>query len=186
MVRDLLLEIADRMARDQIDMTPIETRDELVAWIAAGEKPESQFRVGTEHEKFPFLTDTLKPVPYFDGRAPSRRCSRAADRFGWEPVSMKARTSSRSPIRTAAATFRWSPAASSSLSGAPLKPIHETCEEPNAILQQVREVADRWASASWVSASHPPGRAQKRPVMPKGRYKIMRATCRRSARWAST
>jgi glutamate--cysteine ligase len=30
-------------------MTPIETRDELVAWLAAGEKPPERFRVGTEH-----------------------------------------------------------------------------------------------------------------------------------------
>ena len=42
------------MARDQIDMTPLTSRDELVAWIAAGEKPKDQFRIGTEHEKTPF------------------------------------------------------------------------------------------------------------------------------------
>ena len=40
------------MARDQVDMTPIETRDELVAWLEAGCKPKAQFRIGTEHEKF--------------------------------------------------------------------------------------------------------------------------------------
>ncbi len=39
-------------------MTPIETRDELVAWFAAGVKPKSQFRIGTEHEKFPFTVET--------------------------------------------------------------------------------------------------------------------------------
>ena len=42
------------MARDQIDMTPIESRDELVAWLAKGAKPKDQFRIGTEHEKLPF------------------------------------------------------------------------------------------------------------------------------------
>ena len=40
------------MARDQVDMTPIETREELIAWFEAGSKPKSQFRIGTEHEKF--------------------------------------------------------------------------------------------------------------------------------------
>ena len=40
------------MARDQIDMTPLQSRDELVAWLAAGVKPPSEFRIGTEHEKF--------------------------------------------------------------------------------------------------------------------------------------
>ena len=52
------------MARDQIDMTPIETRDELVAWFAAGCKPKEKFRVGTEHEKFAFTIDGHRPVPY--------------------------------------------------------------------------------------------------------------------------
>ena len=45
------------MARDQIDMTPIERRDELVAWFEKGCKPKSQWRIGTEHEKFPFTVN---------------------------------------------------------------------------------------------------------------------------------
>ena len=51
------------MARDQVDMTPIETRDELGAWLEAGCKPKAQFRVGTEHEKFAFTTADHRPVP---------------------------------------------------------------------------------------------------------------------------
>ena len=42
------------MARDQIDMTPVERRDELVAWLESGCKPKAEWRIGTEHEKFPF------------------------------------------------------------------------------------------------------------------------------------
>src|SRR6187549_1099116 len=55
------------MARDQVDMTPVETREELVAWFEAGSKPKSQFRIGTENEKFVFTVDGHRPVPY-DGR----------------------------------------------------------------------------------------------------------------------
>ena len=51
------------MARDQVDMTPIRSRDELVAWFEAGCKPKSEFRVGTEHEKFPFRITDHSPVP---------------------------------------------------------------------------------------------------------------------------
>jgi glutamate--cysteine ligase len=64
------------MARDVTDATPISGRDELVAWIAAGEKPASAWRVGTEHEKVPFYTATHGPVPYEGDRGhpgPSRR-----------------------------------------------------------------------------------------------------------------
>ena len=52
------------MARDQIDMTPLQSRDELVAWLEAGVKVPSQFRIGTEHEKTPFTLQGRKPVPY--------------------------------------------------------------------------------------------------------------------------
>ena len=49
------------MARDQVDMTPIETREELIAWFEAGSKPKSQFRIGTEHEKFVFTVEGHNP-----------------------------------------------------------------------------------------------------------------------------
>ena len=59
---------SSRMARDQVDMTPIATRDELVAWFEAGIKPKSQFRIGTEHEKFAFTVEGHRPVPYAGAR----------------------------------------------------------------------------------------------------------------------
>ena len=69
------------MARDQIDMTPIETRDELVAWLEQGCKPKVQFRVGTEHEKFAFLIEDHRPVPYAGRRSlSSRALSRSTSR----------------------------------------------------------------------------------------------------------
>ncbi len=52
------------MARDQTDATPIESRDQLVAAIDAGCKPCERWRIGTEHEKFGFYRDSLRPVPY--------------------------------------------------------------------------------------------------------------------------
>ncbi|MGB7077863.1 MAG: glutamate--cysteine ligase, partial [Xanthobacteraceae bacterium] len=55
------------MARDQVDPTPIERRDELVNWLAQGAKAKSQFRIGTEHEKFAFTLEGHRPVPY-EGR----------------------------------------------------------------------------------------------------------------------
>ena len=65
------------MARDQLDLTPIESRDELVAWIAAGAKPREKFRIGTEHEKLPFTLRDRRPVPY-EGRRGIRAIPPAA------------------------------------------------------------------------------------------------------------
>jgi len=50
------------MARDQVDMTPINSRDELVAWLEAGCKPKAEFRVGTEHGMPPHVAAGVMPL----------------------------------------------------------------------------------------------------------------------------
>ena len=42
----------------------IRGKAELVEWFEAGSKPKEAWRVGTEHEKFGFIKDGLKPLPY--------------------------------------------------------------------------------------------------------------------------
>ena len=74
------------MARDQVDMTPIETRDELVAWLEAGCKPKAQFRVGTEHEKFAFTVADHRPVPYSGKRSIHSLLDGMHELLGWDPI----------------------------------------------------------------------------------------------------
>src|SRR5438067_1258164 len=74
-----------RMARDQVDMTPIQTREELVAWLEAGSKPKPQFRIGTEHEKFAFTVEGHKPVPYAGRRSIRALLEGMQHLLGWEP-----------------------------------------------------------------------------------------------------
>ena len=37
---------------------------DLIKWFEDGCKPKNLFRIGTEHEKFVYKLDTLKPVSY--------------------------------------------------------------------------------------------------------------------------
>ena len=67
-------------------LAPIESREQLLAYFTAGEKPKPDWRMGTEHEKFPFLTDTLGPVPYDGPRSIRALLEGLKDRFGWEGV----------------------------------------------------------------------------------------------------
>ena len=64
----------------------VRSRDELIAWIAAGAKPASAWRIGTEHEKFLFTTDTLLPVPYGGERGVRALMEGLIAHFGWEPI----------------------------------------------------------------------------------------------------
>src|SRR5881227_3264795 len=77
------------MARDQIDMTPLQSRDELVAWLEAGVKPASEFRIGTEHEKTPFTVEGHQPVPYQGARGIGALLEGMKLLLGWEPIMEK-------------------------------------------------------------------------------------------------
>ena len=74
------------MARDQVDLTPIQRRDELVAWLAQGVRPKSQFRIGTEHEKFGFTLEGHRPVPYEGPRGIRALLEGMQHLLGWEPI----------------------------------------------------------------------------------------------------
>ncbi|MDO9126814.1 MAG: glutamate--cysteine ligase, partial [Parvibaculum sp.] len=43
---------------------PITDRRDLVAALERGNKPKSDWRIGTEHEKFPFCVKNRTPIPY--------------------------------------------------------------------------------------------------------------------------
>src|SRR4029453_6457757 len=64
----------------------VRSRDELIAWIAAGSKPASAWRIGTEHEKFLFTTHTLRPGPYGGERGVRALMEGLIAHFGWEPI----------------------------------------------------------------------------------------------------
>src|SRR5690606_20853016 len=65
---------------------PIEDRRQLVEYLESGCKPVADWRIGTEHEKFAFTRDDLKPLPYEGERSIRRLLETLAERFGWQPV----------------------------------------------------------------------------------------------------
>lgn len=113
------------MARDQIDMTPLQSRDELVAWFEAGCKDPSEFRMGTEHEKTPFTLEGHRPVPYEGARGIGALLEGMKLLLGWEPIMERA-TSSASTTSLAAARSRSSLAGSSNSRVPPSR----TCTRP--------------------------------------------------------
>jgi glutamate--cysteine ligase len=160
------------MARDQDDLTPIESRDELVAWIAAGEKPPDRFRVGTEHEKFAFMLDGHAPVPY-DGAHGIRALLEGMQLLlGWEPIMEGPNIIGLWDV-TGGGAITLEPGGQFELSGAQVATVHRTCSELMAHLAQVREVAAPLGIGFLGLGMTPVWRRSDVPVMPKGRYRIM-------------
>ncbi|GGF69423.1 glutamate--cysteine ligase [Azorhizobium oxalatiphilum] len=160
------------MARDTTDATPIRSRDELVAYLEAGNKPEQSFLLGTEHEKIPFTLGRHEPVPY-DGEKGIRAILEGMrDIIGWEPI-MEGETIIGLADPRGGGAISLEPGGQFELSGAPLASIHETCSELNTHLEQVRKVAEPLGVGFLGLGMSPKWTRAETPVMPKGRYKIM-------------
>lgn len=163
------------MARDVSDTHPIGSKEDLISWIAAGEKPAQAFRIGTEHEKFPFYRSDLAPVPY-EGRAGAGGIRALLEgmqaRLGWEPILDAGNIIGLAGPEGGGA-ISLEPGGQFELSGAPLETLHETDAELAAHFADVKAVAAAH-DIGFVVLGHSPlwTRAQT-PVMPKGRYRIM-------------
>src|ERR1043165_1102134 len=160
------------MARDQVDMTPVETRDELVAGFAEGCKPKREFRIGTEHEKFAFTIEGHRPVPY-DGRRSIRALLEGMQHLlGWEPIVEQGNIIGMFDV-TGGGAISLEPGGQFELSGAPVETVHQTCSELMSHLAQVKEVARPLGIGFLGLGMTPKWTRAQTPVMPKSRYKIM-------------
>ena len=155
---------------------PIESRDELVAYLEAGCKPPADWRIGTEHEKIGFRRDDLRPVPYENERSIQALLLGVAERFDWEPVMEAGNVVAlKDPCCEHGGSITLEPGGQFELSGAPLTNIHQTCREVSTHLRQVREVADALNIGFIAIGFSPKWTLAETPVMPKRRYEIMRA-----------
>jgi glutamate--cysteine ligase len=149
---------------------PIGSRDDLIRHLAEGSKPKSDWRIGTEHEKFVYDLRTMKPVGY-EGKPGIRALLEGMRRFGWEPVLEGDYIIG---LTQNGASISLEPGGQFELSGAPLKSVHETCSEVNTHQEQVRELADEMGLGVLGLGYAPSWRLDEVPQMPKGRYNIMR------------
>ena len=151
---------------------PIETKAQLIEELASGSKPKSAWKIGTEHEKFAFLTDTLQPVPYHGPRSIKALLDGLKDRYGWAGVYEGENIIALSDPN-GLGNVSLEPGGQFELSGAPLDTVHETCEEVHEHLTQVREVGDKLGIGFLGLGASPLWSLAETPVMPKGRYGIM-------------
>ncbi|MGR3585966.1 MAG: glutamate--cysteine ligase, partial [Pseudooceanicola nanhaiensis] len=149
---------------------PIERHEQLAEYLAAGCKPKEDWRIGTEHEKFGYCKDSLKPLPYEGERSIQAVLEGLRDRFGWAPVE---EAGVLIGLTKDGANVSLEPGGALELSGAPLETIHQTCDEVNEHLREVKEIADRIGVGFIGLGAAPEWMHDEMPLMPKGRYKLM-------------
>ena len=149
---------------------PIERHERMVEYLASGCKPKSDWRIGTEHEKFGYCKDTLTPLPYSGERSILAVLEGLRDRFGWTAIEENGNLIG---LEKDGANVSLEPGGQLELSGATLSNIHETCDEVNAHLKEVKSIADELNVGFIGLGAAPTWSHEDMPMMPKGRYKLM-------------
>ncbi|MGC1712725.1 MAG: glutamate--cysteine ligase, partial [Methyloceanibacter sp.] len=153
----------------------IASRDELVAYLEAGSKPKSEWRIGTEHEKFGFYTADFTPVPYEGDRGIRVLLQSMRDRFGWDEVLEKGSIIAlRRKDCPKGGAVSLEPGGQLELSGAPLETVHQTQEELRQHLVEVGEVGRELGIGFLGLGVSPKWTLAETPIMPKERYRIMK------------
>ncbi|MEN9755391.1 MAG: hypothetical protein RLZ07_1773 [Pseudomonadota bacterium] len=160
------------MARDISDETPIESRDTLIAYLEAGSKPKDAFRIGTEHEKFPFRPKTHAPVPYEGTKGIEALLLSMQDRTGWDPIYDKDKIIGLFDPKGGGA-ISLEPGGQFELSGAAVKSLHETSDELDQHFKDVFAAGEELDIAFLGLGMSPQWTRAETPTMPKSRYAIM-------------
>ena len=151
---------------------PIERYEQMAEYLASGCKPKEDWRIGTEHEKFGFCKDSLLPLPYDGERSIHAVLSALRDRHDWQELR---EADQLIGLTKDGANISLEPGGALELSGAPLETIHETCDEVNVHLKEVKDIADEIGVGFIGLGAAPTWMHEEMPLMPKGRYKLMDA-----------
>ena len=149
---------------------PIERHEQLAEYLADGCKPKEDWRIGTEHEKFGYCKGSLKPLPYAGERSILAVLEGLRDGHGWDPLIEGGNLIG---LTKDGANISLEPGGQLELSGAPLETIHQTCDEVNDHLRDVKDIADRIGVGFIGLGAAPIWTHDEMPLMPKGRYKLM-------------
>ncbi len=160
------------MTQSSDSRAPIERKDTLIEYLASGCRPKEQWRIGTEHEKFAFRMNDLSPLPYAGPDGIGVLLESLADRYGWQP---EVENGNIIALKRQGCSITLEPGGQFELSGDLLEDLHQTCDEVNNHLTEVRSVAEPLGVGFVGLGFHPAARRDEIPWMPKDRYRIMRA-----------
>lgn len=149
---------------------PIESHAQMVEYLAKGCKPKEDWRIGTEHEKFGYCKDSHLPLPYEGERSIFAVLDGLRQRFDWAPVLEGGKLIG---LEKNGANVSLEPGGALELSGAPVETIHQTCDEVNVHLAEVKAISDEIGVKFIGLGAAPEWTHDQMPLMPKGRYKLM-------------
>lgn len=149
---------------------PIESFAQLAEFMESGSKAKDMWKIGTEHEKFGWLTDTRRPLPYDGERSINALFAGLERDHGWTPVREGENVIG---LTRNGANISLEPGGQFELSGAAFGSLKETEAELRNHLDEVRSLAEPLGIRFMGIGAAPEWRHEDMPVMPKGRYRLM-------------
>jgi glutamate--cysteine ligase len=154
------------------DTRVVEHMRDLAAYLEAGCKPPEDFTIGTEHEAFGFRLNNFASPSYDEpgGIADLLHAIQARENF--DPILDHGNVIG---LKKGSTSLSLEPGGQFELSGGTLSNLHETKAELDAHIERLHDVTPALALSFAPLGFHPLNKREDMPVMPKGRYKIMRA-----------
>ncbi|MBU1188858.1 MAG: glutamate--cysteine ligase [Gammaproteobacteria bacterium] len=149
----------------------ITDKQQLIDSLSRGCKPVADWRIGTEHEKFGYYTDTLRPLQYEGERGIASILAALRDHFDWTAVEENGNIIA---LRKDGCSITLEPGGQLELSGKPVHNLHQTCSEAQQHLAELKTVSDPLGVRFIGLGFQPKWQRDDIPWMPKERYVIMR------------
>ncbi|MDB3954373.1 glutamate--cysteine ligase [Alphaproteobacteria bacterium] len=159
------------MASSSSPGEPLTDKKMLTDYLSQGVKARDAWRIGTEHEKFAYRLSDCTPLAY-DTKPGIRQILEGLKRFGWDSILEGSNIIALKKSDGSSVTLE--PGGQFELSGAPVRTIHNTCDEVHAHLAEVKEICQEIGAGMIGIGFIPQWRRDDIHWMPKGRYKIMR------------
>ncbi len=156
-----------------MDSDTLITKRRIIEDLETGCTPRAEWRIGTEHEKFGFLIEDNSPIPY-DGDRSIHKILTSFPQDQWTPI-IENQNIIGLKHKTNKSNITLEPAGQLELSGAPLKNLHQTYDETSSHFSELQRITDSMNIDFLGSGSSPKWALSESPIMPKGRYDIMRA-----------
>jgi glutamate--cysteine ligase len=151
---------------------PIETRDQLVDYLAAACKAPEEFRLGVEQEMFVYSGDDYRPAEYDGSRPGIKALLESMLQFGWSPIEENGLLIG---LHRGDRAITVEPGGQIELSGPAVRDAHQVLEGSQAYQDELRMVGDELGLHFLAMGCQPKHRQSELPWMPKDRYRIMRA-----------
>ena len=149
-------------------------KEDLINFISSGCKPKTEWKIGTEHEKFGFTERDFKPLRY------DEICllfNELHQRFSWKRIF---EDNNLIGLEKSGSTITLEPGGQIELSGAPLNNLFHTCQEVTSHQFELNSVSKPLGINYMGIGFLPKWKLDQIPQMPKKRYKIMRKYMRKT------